>query len=55
MLRKALAALDEGDTLVVVRLDRLARSTSDLPFIKQVPTLPSAGGRSEHDLAAGGA
>jgi DNA invertase Pin-like site-specific DNA recombinase len=27
MLRKALAALDEGDTLGVVRLDRLARST----------------------------
>ena len=26
MLRKALAALDEGDTLMVVRLDRLARS-----------------------------
>jgi DNA invertase Pin-like site-specific DNA recombinase len=30
MLRKALAALDEGDTLMVVRLDRLARSTRDL-------------------------
>src|SRR6516225_7074485 len=30
MLRKALAALDEGDTLMVVRLDRLARATRDL-------------------------
>jgi DNA invertase Pin-like site-specific DNA recombinase len=29
-LRKALAALGEGDTLVVSRIDRLARSTRDL-------------------------
>ena len=29
-LRKALAALGKGDTLVVSRLDRLARSTRDL-------------------------
>jgi DNA invertase Pin-like site-specific DNA recombinase len=29
-LAKALAALSEGDTLVVVKLDRLARSTRDL-------------------------
>ena len=29
-LRKALDALAEGDTLVVTRLDRLARSTRDL-------------------------
>jgi DNA invertase Pin-like site-specific DNA recombinase len=29
-LRKALAALDAGDVLVVTRLDRLARSTRDL-------------------------
>src|ERR1700747_1321672 len=29
-LRKAIAALREGDTLVVTRLDRLARSTRDL-------------------------
>jgi DNA invertase Pin-like site-specific DNA recombinase len=29
-LRKAIAALAEGDTLVVTRLDRLARSTRDL-------------------------
>jgi DNA invertase Pin-like site-specific DNA recombinase len=29
-LRRALAALGEGDTLVVTRLDRLARSTRDL-------------------------
>jgi DNA invertase Pin-like site-specific DNA recombinase len=29
-LQKALAALGEGDTLIVTRLDRLARSTRDL-------------------------
>jgi len=29
-LRKALTALDDGDVLVVTRLDRLARSTRDL-------------------------
>jgi DNA invertase Pin-like site-specific DNA recombinase len=29
-LRKVLAALDEGDVLMVTRLDRLARSTRDL-------------------------
>ncbi|MFG1409435.1 recombinase family protein, partial [Xanthobacter sp. VTT E-85237] len=29
-LRKCLAALQVGDTLLVVRLDRLARSTRDL-------------------------
>jgi DNA invertase Pin-like site-specific DNA recombinase len=29
-LVKALAALNEGDTLVVCKLDRLARSTRDL-------------------------
>ncbi len=29
-LRKALAALDAGDVLMVTRLDRLARSTRDL-------------------------
>jgi DNA invertase Pin-like site-specific DNA recombinase len=29
-LRKALAALGEGDVLVVTRLDRLTRSTRDL-------------------------
>jgi Resolvase, N terminal domain len=29
-LRKALAALDAGDVLLVTRLDRLARSTPDL-------------------------
>jgi DNA invertase Pin-like site-specific DNA recombinase len=29
-LRKAIARLEEGDTLVVTRLDRLARSTRDL-------------------------
>ena len=30
MLHKALAALSEGDTLLITRLDRLARSTRDL-------------------------
>ena len=30
MLRKALAALSDGDVLLVTRLDRLARSTKDL-------------------------
>jgi DNA invertase Pin-like site-specific DNA recombinase len=29
-LRKALEVLQEGDTLIVTRLDRLARSTRDL-------------------------
>jgi DNA invertase Pin-like site-specific DNA recombinase len=29
-LARAMAALDEGDTLIVTRLDRLARSTRDL-------------------------
>ena len=29
-LRRALAALDRGDVLIVTRLDRLARSTRDL-------------------------
>src|SRR4051812_20504061 len=29
-LRKALATLDDGDVLMVTRLDRLARSTRDL-------------------------
>ena len=29
-LKKALAALGEGDTLIITRLDRLARSTRDL-------------------------
>src|SRR2546429_7163448 len=33
MLRKAVTALDEGDTLMVVRLDRLGPSTRDLPHI----------------------
>lgn len=34
-LRKALAALQEGDALIVARLDRLARSTRDLLDIVQ--------------------
>ena len=36
-LRKAIAALDAGDVLMVTRLDRLARSTFDLfAIVKQI-------------------
>ena len=38
-LAKALAALQEGDVLVVTRLDRLARSTHDLlNILRRSPT-----------------
>src|SRR6516164_11839336 len=40
-LRKALAALGKGDTLVVARLDRLARSTKDL--LNTLDTVAKAG------------
>lgn len=40
-LAKALAALGEGDTLVVTRLDRLARSTFDL--LQSVRTVEARG------------
>jgi predicted site-specific integrase-resolvase len=43
-LRKALDALGEGDTLIVTRLDRLARSTRDL-----LNTLHSISTRSRQD------
>ena len=42
-LAKALAMLDEGDTLTVTRLDRLARSTFDLLNI--VKTIEAKGAR----------
>ena len=41
-LRKAIAALDAGDVLMVTRLDRLARSTFDLFAI--VKRIVDAGG-----------
>jgi DNA invertase Pin-like site-specific DNA recombinase len=40
-LAKAIAALDEGDVLVVTRLDRLARSTRDL--LNTLDTIARAG------------
>jgi len=49
MLRKALAALDEGDTLMVVRLDRLARSTRDLLNILHEVGDKGASFKSLHD------
>ena len=49
MLRKALAALDEGDTLMVVRLDRLARSTRDLLNILHEVGDKEASFKSLHD------
>jgi DNA invertase Pin-like site-specific DNA recombinase len=36
-LKKALAALGEDDTLIVTRLDRLARSTRDLRSPRSSP------------------
>lgn len=42
-LKKALAALGAGDTLVVTRLDRLARSTFDL--LETVRTVEASGAR----------
>jgi DNA invertase Pin-like site-specific DNA recombinase len=51
-LRRAIAALGEGDTLLVTRLDRLARSTRDL--LKTLDTVAKAGAgfRSLHDAWA---
>jgi DNA invertase Pin-like site-specific DNA recombinase len=42
-LRRAIAALGEGDTLLVMRLDRLARSTRDL--LNMLETIAKAGSR----------
>ena len=48
-LRKALAALGEGDVLVVTRLDRLARSTRDLLNVLHEVAQSSAAFKSMHD------
>jgi DNA invertase Pin-like site-specific DNA recombinase len=52
MLRRALAALDDGDTLMVVRLDRLARSTRDLLNILHEVGDKRASFKSLHDCWA---
>ncbi len=51
-LRKALAVLDEGDVLMVTRLDRLARSTRDLLNTLAAITTKKAGFRSLGDTWA---
>jgi DNA invertase Pin-like site-specific DNA recombinase len=51
-LRKALAALDAGDVLMVTRLDRLARSTRDLLNTLGTITESKAGFRSLCDIWA---
>jgi DNA invertase Pin-like site-specific DNA recombinase len=48
-LAKALAALGQGDVLVVTRLDRLARSTRDLLNVLATIAERGAGFRSLHD------
>lgn len=51
-LAKAIAALDEGDVLVVTRLDRLARSTRDLLNTLDAIAKAKAGFRSLADTWA---
>ncbi len=51
-LRKAIAALDAGDVLLVTRLDRLARSTRDLLNSLAALTAKQAGFRSLGDAWA---
>jgi DNA invertase Pin-like site-specific DNA recombinase len=51
-LQKALAALDEGDVLMVTRLDRLARSTRDLLNVLALIAEKKAGFRSLVDTWA---
>jgi DNA invertase Pin-like site-specific DNA recombinase len=51
-LAKALAVLQEGDTLIVTRLDRLARSTRDLLNTLDAITRKGAGFRSLADTWA---
>jgi DNA invertase Pin-like site-specific DNA recombinase len=51
-LRKAINALGEGDTLMVVRLDRLARSTRDLLNILHEVGEKGASFKSLHDAWA---
>jgi DNA invertase Pin-like site-specific DNA recombinase len=48
-LAKAIASLDEGDTLLVCRLDRLARSTRDLLNVLAEVSKREAGFRSLAD------
>ena len=51
-LRKAIAALDAGDVLMVTRLDRLARSTRDLLNTLAAVAAKQAGFRSLSDTWA---
>ncbi|BDV36302.1 recombinase family protein [Methylocystis iwaonis] len=51
-LSRAIKALAEGDTLLVTRLDRLARSTRDLLNILDAAGKAGAGFRSLHDAWA---
>jgi DNA invertase Pin-like site-specific DNA recombinase len=51
-LRKAIRALDEGDVLLVTRLDRLARSTRDLLNVLHEIAKKHAGFRSLGDAWA---
>src|SRR5215207_140880 len=51
-LKKAIAALEPGDVLLVTRLDRLARSTRDLLNVLDEITKKGAGFRSLHDAWA---
>jgi DNA invertase Pin-like site-specific DNA recombinase len=51
-LRKAIARLREGDTLIVTRLDRLARSTRDLLNVLDEVAKRGAGFRSLADAWA---
>jgi DNA invertase Pin-like site-specific DNA recombinase len=48
-LAKAIATLSEGDTLLVCRLDRLARSTRDLLYVLASVSQKGAGFRSLAD------
>ena len=51
-LRRVVGQLDEGDVLLVTRLDRLARSTPDLLNTLAAITAKGAGFRSLHDTWA---
>lgn len=51
-LARALKSLEEGDTLLVTRLDRLARSTRDLLNMLDTIAKAGAGFRSLHDAWA---
>src|SRR5271166_5780931 len=51
-LHRLLGRLDDGDVLMVTRLDRLARSTRDLLNTLAVITAKGAGFRSLHDTWA---